>query len=129
MRQKMPGPASVFRENAWMQFTDLHPDERLALVALSRAIVRADGMVTPTEGRRVARLALELGEETYRHAYAQSIESFPDEAALKRFLESLQRPEARTLIYDTILDLAVSDELSPAEEPLLRWLEATWNLG
>jgi hypothetical protein len=112
-----------------MQLTDLHPDERLALVALSRAIVRADGVVSPTEGRMVARIALALGEVTYRQIFAQAVESFPDEAALKRFLESINRQEARALIFDTTLDLAVSDELSPAEVPLLRWLETTWQIS
>jgi hypothetical protein len=112
-----------------MQLTDLHPDEQLALVALSRAIVRADGVVSPTEGRMVARMALALGETTYRQTFARAVESFPDEPALKRFLESVHRPEARQLIFDTILDLAVSDELSPAEVPLLRWLEETWQIS
>jgi uncharacterized tellurite resistance protein B-like protein len=112
-----------------MQLTDLHPDERLALVALSRAIVRADGVVSPTEGRMVGRIALALGDATYRQAFAQAVESYPDEAALKRFLETIQRPEARRLIFDTILDLAVSDELSPAEVPMLRWLEANWAIS
>jgi hypothetical protein len=112
-----------------MQFSDLHPDERLALVALSRSIVRSDDVVTPAEGRRVARIALEMGEETYRREYARAVETFPDEAALKRFLESIQRTEARLLIYDTVLDLAAADELTPAEEPLIRWLEQAWGVG
>jgi uncharacterized tellurite resistance protein B-like protein len=112
-----------------MQLSDLHPDERLALVALSRAVVRADGQVTPTEGRMVARIALALGEATYRQAFAQAVESFPDQAALERFLASIQRQEARQLIFDTMLDLAVSDDLSPTEVPLLRWLEATWQIS
>jgi uncharacterized tellurite resistance protein B-like protein len=114
---------------ARMQLTDLHPDERLALVALSRAIVRADGQVTALEGRMVARIALALGEGVYREAFAKAVESFGNEAALKRFLESIQRQEARALIFDTILDLAVSDQLSPDELPLLRWLEATWGIS
>jgi hypothetical protein len=112
-----------------MQFTDLHPDEQLALVALSRAVVRADDVVTPAEGRRVARIALELGEEAYRREFARSVESFPDEPSLKRFLQSIQRAEARLLIYDTVLDLAAADELTPSEEPLIRWLEQAWGLG
>ena len=37
--------------------------------------------------------------------------------------------EARTLIFDTALDIAVADELSPAEVPLLRWLEETWGIS
>lgn len=112
-----------------MQLTDLHPDELLALVALSRAIVRADGVVSPKEGRMVGRIALAVGEEKYRQAFARAVESYPDEPALKRFLESIQRPEARQLIFDAILDLAVADELQPAELPLLRWLEATWQIS
>src|SRR5687767_4296832 len=108
-----------------MQLTDLHPDELLALVALSRAIVRADGVVSPREGRMVGRLALAIGEDRYRQAFARAVESYPDEPSLKRFLESIQRQEARTLIFETTLELAVADELSPAEVPLLRWLEAT----
>jgi uncharacterized tellurite resistance protein B-like protein len=112
-----------------MQFTDLHADEQLALVALSRAIVRADDVVTPAEGHRVARIALELGEQAYRREFARAVESFPDEAALKRFLMSIQRHEARLVIYDTVLDLAAADELTPAEEPLIRWLEMAWGVG
>jgi uncharacterized tellurite resistance protein B-like protein len=111
-----------------MQLTDLHPDERLALVALSRAIVRADGKVTPSEGHLVARLAMALGEATYRQAFSQAVESFGDEAGLKRFLETVHRQDARQLIFDTMLELAVSDELAPEEVPLLRWLEATWQI-
>lgn len=111
-----------------MQLTDLHPDERLALVALSRAIVRADGKVTPKEGHAVARLALALGEASYRQVFSQAVENFGDEAALKRFLETIHRPEARQLIFDTTLDLAVSDELAPEEVPLLRWLESCWQI-
>jgi hypothetical protein len=112
-----------------MQLTDLQSDELLALVALSRAIVRADGVVTPKEGRMVGRLALEIGEDRYRQAFTRAVESYPDEPSLKRFLESIQRPEARQLIFDTTLDLAVSDELTPAEVPLLRWLETTWQIS
>jgi uncharacterized tellurite resistance protein B-like protein len=111
-----------------MQLTDLQPDELLALVALSRAIVRADGVVSPKEGRMVGRIALAIGEDKYRQAFARAVESFGDEASLKRFLEGIARPEARTLIFEQTLELAVTDELSPAEVPLLRWLEATWGI-
>ena len=112
-----------------MQLTDLHPDELLALVALSRAIVRADGVVTPKEGRMVGRIALAIGEEKYRQAFSRAVESYPDEPSLRRFLETIHRQEARVLIFDTTLDLAVTDELSPAEVPLLRWLETTWGIS
>lgn len=111
-----------------MQLTDLHPDELLALVALSRAIVRADGVVSPVEGRMVGRIALAIGEDKYRQAFARAQESYGDEASLRRFLETIQRQEARNLIFETMLALAVSDELQPSEVPLLRWLESTWGI-
>jgi uncharacterized tellurite resistance protein B-like protein len=111
-----------------MQLEDLQPDERLALVALSRAIVRADGAVSAKEGERVAELGQALGEQRYREAFREAAQRFADEAALKAFLETIERPDARELIYETILDLAVADAVSPDEVTLLRWLDAAWKL-
>ena len=111
-----------------MQLIDLLPDENLALVALSRAIARADGTITPLEGRAIAVIAAELGEATYRKLFAKAAESFPDQAALKTFLASIERPEARSLIYESILALASADSISAEEEPLMVWLHQTWEI-
>jgi hypothetical protein len=111
-----------------MQLIDLLPEESLALVALSRAIARADGMISPLEGRAIAVMAAELGETTYRKLFAKAAASFPDHAALKAFLASIERPEARALIYESILALAASDSISAEEEPLMVWLRETWNI-
>jgi hypothetical protein len=113
---------------ASMQLTDLQFDERLALVALSRAVARADGVVSPSEGRTIARIALELGEATYRDLFGRAVESFPDEAALERFLASIQRQEGAGLVFQTILELAAVDEISADEAPLLAWLEEAWSI-
>ena len=111
-----------------MHLIDLLPWESLALVALSRAIARADGTITPLEGRAIAAIAAELGEATYRKLFATAAESFPDEAALKEFLASIERPEARSLIYETVLTLAAADSISAEEEPLMVWLQETWEI-
>ena len=111
-----------------MQLIDLLPDETLALVALSRAIARADGTISPLEGRAIAVMAAELGEATYRKLFARAAEAFPDEAALKQFLASIERPEARSLIYESILALAAADSISAEEEPLMVWLQETWDI-
>ena len=111
-----------------MQLIDLLPEESLALVALSRAIARADGTITPLEGRAIAVMAAELGEATYRKLFAKAAESFPHEAALKEFLASIERPEARSLIYESILALAAADSISAEEEPLMVWLHETWQI-
>jgi formylmethanofuran:tetrahydromethanopterin formyltransferase len=111
-----------------MHLIDLLPEESLALVALSRAIARADGTITPLEGRAIALMAAELGEATYRKLFAQAAASFPHQAALKEFLASIERPEARSLIYESILALAAADSISPEEEPLMVWLQEAWEI-
>ena len=111
-----------------MQLIDLLPEETLALVALSRAIARADGAISPLEGRAIAVMAAELGEATYRGLFTKAAESFPDQASLKGFLASIERPEARALIYESILALAAADSISAEEEPLMVWLHETWDI-
>ena len=111
-----------------MNLNDLLPEESLALVALSRAVARADGAVTPLEGEAIAVMAAELGEATYRRLFAKAAESFPDEAALKKFLVSIERAEARSLIYESILALAAADSMSEEEESLVGWLRETWEI-
>jgi hypothetical protein len=70
----------------------------------------------------------ELGEATYRRLFAKAAESFPDQAALQGFLAGIERPEARTLIYETILALAAADSISAEEEPLIVWLHEAWQI-
>jgi hypothetical protein len=107
---------------------DLLPEESLALVALTRAIARADGAITSLEGRAIAVIAAELGEATYRKLFAKAAASFPDEAALQELLATIERPEARSLIYESVLALAAADSISAEEEPLMVWLQETWEI-
>ena len=60
-------------------------------------------------------IAAELGEATYRKLFARTAESFRDQAALKEFLASIERPEASSLIYESILALAAADSISEEE--------------
>jgi hypothetical protein len=117
-----------FSEDAPMHLIDLLPEESLALVALTRAIARADGAITPLEGRAIGLIAAELGEATYRKLFAKAAESFPDQLSLQEFLASIERPEARALIYESVLALAAADSISPEEEPLMVWLQETWEI-
>ena len=111
-----------------MHLSDLLPEESLALVALSRAVARADGAITQLEGEALAIMAAEIGEATYRRLFAKAAESFPDGAALKKFLVSIERAEARALIYESILALAGADSISEEEESLLGWLREAWKI-
>ena len=111
-----------------MHLNDLLPDESLALVALTRAVARADGAVTQLEGEAIAIMAAELGEATYRRLFAKAAEAFPDEGALKTFLVSIERAEARALIYESVLAVAAADAISEEEEGLMGWLQEAWEI-
>jgi hypothetical protein len=112
-----------------MQLTELRPEERLALVALSRAIALADGKVSPDEGKMIAKIGQAIGDVAYRALFEEAAQHLPDEAALKAFLGGIERQAARELIYDTILDMAMSDTLAAEEVPLLQWLDSTWHMS
>jgi hypothetical protein len=112
-----------------MTLGDLDRDERLALVALIRAIALADGSVSAAEARMVPDIADAIGAQAYREDFALALERFPDEASLKAFVQGVGRPIARELIYRTVADLAEADDLADEELTLLRWLSATWEVG
>ena len=111
-----------------MELTDLDPNERLALVALIEATVRADHGVSQQEEEAIADIIDALGEGAYREAVEAADKRFTSEGDLKTFLQGIQREEARNLIYGTVLDLAMSDVVTGSESPLLSWLAATWNV-
>jgi uncharacterized tellurite resistance protein B-like protein len=111
-----------------MELTDLNPNERLALVALIEATVRADHGVSEEEEEAIAEIIDALGEGAYREAVEAADKRFQSEADLKAFLQGIQREEARSLIYGTVLDLAMSDVVTGSESPLLSWLASTWNV-
>jgi uncharacterized tellurite resistance protein B-like protein len=111
-----------------MELTDLDPNERLALVALIEATVQADRGVSQEEEEVLADIVDALGEDAYRQAVEAADKRFNSEADLKSFLQGIQREEARSLIYGTLLDLAMSDVVTGSESPLLSWLASTWNV-
>lgn len=111
-----------------MELTDLSHDERLALVALIEAVVGSDARVSDDEASHIARLAAAFGDDAYRALATEADERFADEAALKTFLTALGRPEARELIYGTVLDAALPDVIDRHESSLLGWLATAWGI-
>jgi uncharacterized tellurite resistance protein B-like protein len=111
-----------------MELKDLTHDERLALVALVENVVASDATVSDDEQDRIAALAAAFGDEPYRALATEADERFSDEAELKRFLAALIRPDARELIYGTVLDAALPDVIDRHESSLLGWLATTWGI-
>ena len=111
-----------------MEIRDLTHDERLALVALIEIVVEADRNVSEEEILELGLVGSELGAEEYDRLADLANERFPDEDALKAFLPSITRQEARELIYGQVLDAAVEDGVDVLESELLDWLAKAWNV-
>lgn len=106
----------------------MEPSERLALVALLKLVVLSDGGVSPEEVDEIQDVVDAFGEDEYQKLLDQVEERFADEAALKKFLGTVKRQDARELIYGFILETASGEALQGKEPELLGWLGKAWNV-
>jgi uncharacterized tellurite resistance protein B-like protein len=111
-----------------LELKDLNEDERIALVAMLAQVVEADSQATDPEARRVRAIAKALGTTAYDAAVAEGDRRFEDKAELRRFLPTIERQEARELIYGTLLETALADVPVSAEAEILDWLADIWNI-
>lgn len=111
-----------------LELKDLNEDERIALVALLAQVVEADTYVTDPEARRVRAIVRALGTKAYDAAVAEGDRRFEDKAELRRFVPTIERQEARELIYETLLETALVDTPVNAESELLDWLADVWKI-
>ena len=84
-----------------MELLDLRGDERLALVALLKVAVVADGSVSDEKIEEISDVVEAFGEGEYRKLVDEVSRRFQSPADLKTFLETIQRPEARELSFLT----------------------------
>jgi hypothetical protein len=111
-----------------MELGELNADERIALVGLVMAVVVSDGRVSEDEQDEVAELGEAFGEAGYRAAVDAFETRFADEQAFKQFLRGITRPEARELIFGTVLEGASADAIAGHESELLSWVGKTWGI-
>ena len=107
---------------------DLTEDERVALVALLGQAITADAHTTPAESRRVKAIAAALGPARYEEAAASAEQRFRNEEEFWRFLGTVERQEARELIYEHVLETALADAPVRAESDLLARLAHLWQI-
>ncbi len=112
-----------------LELRDLTHEERVALVALMERAVRADGYASDAEAKQVNATARALGRASYEAAAEEADRRFANDAELWRFLPSIQRQEARELIYETVLEAALADAPVRAETELLKRLSDVWHLS
>lgn len=111
-----------------LELKDLNEEERIALVAMLAQVVEADTYVTDPEARRVRAIVRALGTTAYDAAVAEGDRRFEDKAELRRFLPTIERQEARELIYETLLETALADTPINAEAEILDWLADIWKI-
>jgi hypothetical protein len=111
-----------------MELADLNKDEQLALAGLLEYVVLASGHVTADEENELNTIIEALGEDTYRAAVEAADERFPDEESLRVFLGTLDRQEAREVIYGTVIEAAMTDTVEGRESALLEWLADAWKI-
>jgi hypothetical protein len=111
-----------------MELADLNQNEQLALAGLLEFVVLASGHVTEDEQIEIDSIVEALGEENYRKAVDQVDKRFPDEQALRTYLTSIDRQDARELIYGVVMEAAMTDTVEGRESALLEWLAETWKV-
>ncbi len=111
-----------------MDLKDLNADERIALVALLEMIVAADQNVSYEEMAQIKRVMHGLGERAYREAVEAADARFDSDDAAYDGIASVERPEARELIYQTALEAAAAHGVAGRESELLTKLQRRWKL-
>lgn len=111
-----------------MEINELTHDERLLLVGLLEMVVNADQILSEQEDRELKRIAAEVGVEAFQAAIQEADVRFRSTDDIRQLALSIQRPEARELIFTAIQELAVSDEVTIEEMQLVNWLADLWDL-
>lgn len=110
------------------ELSNLTDEERIALVALVELFSWLDTELTDDESEQVHRVIEELGEDNYRTAAEEGDRRFRNDDDLREFLKSIQRQEAREVIYETVLEVALADTADGRDRALLDWLAQQWNI-
>ena len=94
---------------------------------LETAVV-ADGSVSDDEVEGIGEVVAAFGEDEYRKL-VDEVSRFRSQDDLMKFLETIQRPEARDLIYGFLLEEAtIGEALRGREAELVDRLAKVWNI-
>ena len=111
-----------------MEIPELQKDEKLALVGLMEHVLIADETVSPEEEETLANVISLIGDNEYRSLIFDYNKTFPNSDRFKMFLRTIERKDARELIYGTLFDIAQSDFVHQKESSILDWLATEWEL-
>lgn len=111
-----------------MQLSDLNEDEEVALIGLLREVIQADGVFSDIEREEVDRIRKAIGSHRFDEATAEFAQRFGKQDDFREFLSTIERQDARELIFETLTEVAASDDLDITEERPLLWLASWWGI-
>lgn len=112
-----------------MEIRDLNEDEQLALMGLIEFVAESNATISEEEQEELEQLVEAFGAEKYRALVDAVDEKFANEEALRAFLGTIRRQEARDLIYGLTLETALSDAENLNHSDMLDWLKTEWNVS
>ncbi len=111
-----------------MTIEELSRDEKLALVALTEVAVISDRNITDTEVAQVEEIVDEVGEDLFQELAEEAESRFAERSDLKKFLATITNPDARELIYGTVLNENLANSIPHDQAEFMDWLAAIWDL-
>jgi hypothetical protein len=106
---------------------ELSESEQVVLLSLVGLFARADGRVSASEMTTLEALRAEIDPASFdriRDAAAR----LDSAAGILSAAEGIRRPEARSTIYDVLIDMALPHTIQDAEGVLFDRLAALWGL-
>ncbi len=111
-----------------MTINELSRDEKLALVALTEVAVISDRDITDTEVAQIEAIVDGLGEDLFQELAEEAERRFAERTSLKTFLTTLTNPDARELIFGTVLNENLANTIPHEQAEFMDWLSKTWDL-
>jgi uncharacterized tellurite resistance protein B-like protein len=111
-----------------VDFKTLTRDERLALAALIRTMVRLDRTYSREESGRLQAIADELGDpEAFWETMELAEQTVDSPEKLRAVTAAITRPEARQLVLDVLESVATADVGNDAEQKMIDEVRALWD--
>jgi hypothetical protein len=110
-----------------MTLDDMSQSEQVVLLSLVGLMARMDGSVSQDELELLEQIADEIGEKRFEAA-RDAAAALSDGAAILRAASSVDRQEAREVIFELVYGIAVRDTIAESEAALLNELATMWGL-
>lgn len=110
-----------------MTLDDLSQPEQVVLLSLVGLMARMDGSVSQEELDLLEQIADEIGAKRFEAA-RDAAANLSDGAAILRAASSIDRQEAREVIFELVYGIAVRDTIAESEAAMLNELATVWGL-